>query len=111
MFLFSFVVSSGFQSSFRNTDTCLAEKLKQFYKPFVMKKLFSAMALFTLLLSCNNAGNDGPVTDSTSINNTPSAIDTTQHPNGITNGSVISTDTASMNVENMRTPDQDSASR
>ena len=69
------------------------------------------MALFTLLLSCNNAGNDGPVTDSTSINNTPSAIDTTQHPNGITNGSLISTDTARMNVENMRTPDQDSASR
>jgi len=77
-----------------------------------MKKAILQVALIILLLSCNNAGNEDSVTgDSNALNNTPSAIDTTQHPNGITNGSVISTDTASMNVENMRTTNPDSASR
>ena len=77
-----------------------------------MKKAILASAMFILLLSCNNAANDEASTgDSTTLNNTPSAIDTTQHPNGITSGSVISTDTASMNVENMRATNPDSASR
>lgn len=59
-----------------------------------MKKLLSASALFILLMSCTNSSDSTTVTDSTSAN--PSAIDTTQQPNG----SVMSTDTTSMNVDN-----------
>lgn len=77
-----------------------------------MKKLICASAIAILLFSCGNAGNETTGSgDSTSITNTPSAIDTTQHPNGMTNGSVISTDTASMNVEKMRANGGDSAGR
>jgi hypothetical protein len=64
-----------------------------------MKKILSATALFLLMMSCANSGDNGGSTDTTGTTN-PSAIDTTQHPNGMTNGSVISTDTAHMNVDN-----------
>ena len=76
-----------------------------------MKKIIIASALFIGLLSCNNeTGGEPSLNDSISLENAPSAFDTTQHPTGITTGSVISTDTASMNVEKMRQGAQDSAS-
>ena len=59
-----------------------------------MKKLLSASTLFVLLMSCTNSSDSTTITDSTSAN--PPAIDTTQQPNG----SVMSTDTTSMNVDN-----------
>ena len=76
-----------------------------------MKKIIIASALFVGLLSCNSeTGGETTSNDSASREDAPSAFDTTQHPTGITTGSVISTDTASMNVEKMRQGAQDSAS-
>jgi hypothetical protein len=69
-----------------------------------MKKILSASALFLIMMSCGNSGNNVPGTTDTGESANPSAIDTTQHPNGMTSGSVISTDTASMNVENVGNP-------
>ena len=65
-----------------------------------MKKILSAVALVILMMSCNNSGQNTNTRDTTG-NTNPTAIDTTQHPNGMTNGNVISTDTASMNVDNV----------
>ena len=51
--------------------------------------------IFLLLIglaSCGDSSN--PNTDT----ETPAAIDTTKHPDGLINGSVISTDTAAMRV-------------
>ncbi|MEI6947957.1 hypothetical protein V9K67_12240 [Paraflavisolibacter sp. H34] len=58
--------------------------------------------ILVALWSCggndNNTANEAPATEN------PSAIDTTQHPTGITSGSVISTDTAAMTPpDNTRT--------
>lgn len=69
-----------------------------------MKKLIVFSTLLIVLSSCNSNGSSesnmatGDTTDKAGMTN-PSAIDTTVHPNGITNGSVISTDTAAMNVQ------------
>ena len=68
-----------------------------------MKKLFIISAIFILLSSCNNSpGNDEDKggTDSASLKS-PSAIDTTIQPGGMDNSSVISNDTAAMNVQNL----------
>lgn len=55
--------------------------------------------MFTLIavVSCNNSNQPDTAADN------PSAIDdtTSQHPTGITSGSVISTDTSKMDVHNM----------
>ena len=70
-----------------------------------MKKIVLPLAVAFSLLSCNNdagTGADNTATDA------PSAVDTgTQHPNGMTNGSVISTDTAAMNMNNANKNAQD----
>lgn len=57
-------------------------------------RLFSAALV--LLLGCAD-GESGSATDS--VENNPAAIDTTQHPNGVTTGSVISTDTAAIKLD------------
>lgn len=54
-----------------------------------MKKFVVIMGLSLLVVSCGNNSNT----------ENPSAIDTTQHPTGITNSNVISTDTAAMKVD------------
>lgn len=66
-----------------------------------MKKitLFSAVLIF--FMSCDNSSgsSDAGKTDSTGLTN-PVSIDTVKHPSGMDNSSVISTDTAAMNVQN-----------
>lgn len=68
-----------------------------------MKRILGLFAIVFTLISCggvsteNNA--DRSDTGQADLNN-PSAIDTTKHPDGMINGSVISTDTAAMNMQN-----------
>lgn len=68
-----------------------------------MKKLCIVSAVFLLLSSCSNSTTNDEAksnsTDSGGLTN-PTAIDTTKHPSGVDNSSVISTDTAAMNVQN-----------
>ncbi len=68
-----------------------------------MKKLCIISALFISLSSCsdltNNDADNNNTADSSGLTN-PSAIDTVKHPTGMDNSSVISTDTAAMNVQN-----------
>jgi hypothetical protein len=49
----------------------------------------------------NSTGNE---LSGDTIDSTPSAIDTAQHPNGMTNGSVISRDTAAMRADTNARP-------
>ena len=66
-----------------------------------MKKLFIP-AILCCLFSCGNADNTGTTesgTDTVGQTN-PIVIDTMKHPSGVDNSSVISTDTAAMNVQN-----------
>ncbi|HVG14841.1 MAG TPA: hypothetical protein VM935_07770 [Chitinophagaceae bacterium] len=63
-----------------------------------MRKIIFSSLVLILAVSCNNEGGANAGSDQS----TPKALDsTTQHPNGVTNGSVISTDTASMNTGRM----------
>lgn len=69
-----------------------------------MKKICIGSALFIALAGCNSNSPDngaaaGNATDSAGLTNT-TAIDTTKHPGGMINSSVISTDTAAMNTSN-----------
>lgn len=69
-----------------------------------MKKLCIISALFITIISCNSNSSDndaatGNTTDTAGLTN-PTAIDTTKHPGGMINSSVISTDTAAMNTSN-----------
>jgi hypothetical protein len=70
-----------------------------------MKKLIVLSALFIVSISCNSKNstenNDatGDTTNKAGLTN-PSANDTTKQPDGMINGSVISTDTAAINVQN-----------
>lgn len=67
-----------------------------------MKKLLVVSVLFVALYSCNGSSSDSAAnnsTDSAGLTN-PTAIDTTKHPSGVDNSSVISTDTAAMNTQN-----------
>lgn len=71
--------------------------------PF-MKKICIVSVLFIALAGCNSNSPDndaanGNNTDSAGLTN-PTAIDTTKHPGGMINSSVISTDTAAMNTSN-----------
>jgi hypothetical protein len=62
-----------------------------------MRKILFCAVVAVLAISCNNEGSNAN-TDASA----PKALDsTTQHPNGVTTGSVISTDTASMNTGRM----------
>ena len=66
-----------------------------------MTKLFIIPAL-VVLSSCGNANNNAATSsnsDTTGLTN-PTSIDTVKHPSGVDNSSVISTDTAAMNVQN-----------
>jgi len=56
-----------------------------------MIKYFLACLLTTALFSCNNGSNDAKTNSS--------ATDTTQTPNGVSNGSVMSTDTAATRID------------
>jgi hypothetical protein len=54
-----------------------------------------------LLASCGNSGQNASGSGTDTIGNTnPITIDTLKHPSGVDNSSVISTDTAAMNVQN-----------
>ena len=69
-----------------------------------MKKLCIIATIFIFLNSCSNSSDNNNKelkngTDSTGLSN-PITIDTVKHPSGIDNSSVISTDTAAMNVQN-----------
>ena len=68
-----------------------------------MKKMCFVIAAFIFLSSCNNSSNNDEAksnsADSIGLTN-PSSIDTIKHPSGMDNSSVISTDTAAMNVQN-----------
>lgn len=69
-----------------------------------MKKLLIVSSLLTLLYGCggNSSENDAADNNTTNSNGltNPTAIDTAKHPTGMDNSSVISTDTAAMNVQN-----------
>ena len=68
-----------------------------------MKKLCFFSAVFFIISSCGNStsNNAGSSNGSDSIGLTnPSSIDTVKHPTGMDNSSVISTDTAAINVQN-----------
>ena len=68
-----------------------------------MRKITILSALVIAFSSCGGSGS----TDNNAVGDTanagltnPTAIDTTKHPDGMINGSVISTDTAAMNMQN-----------
>jgi hypothetical protein len=62
-----------------------------------MKKYSISIALLCLL-ACNNSNSDKEGKE-----NGPAAIEgSTQHPNGITNGSVISRDTSAMQPDSLQ---------
>lgn len=68
-----------------------------------MKKLLIISSFYLVLISCNSntSANGAAATDSTGAGLTsPAAIDSTASANGMTNSSVISTDTAAMNTNN-----------
>lgn len=73
-----------------------------------MKKSFLASSILFMLYSCGGAGDDNATNNSAPSSNgndsvgltNPTAIDTIKHPTGMENSSVISTDTAAMNVQN-----------
>jgi hypothetical protein len=60
-------------------------------------QLMKICAIISIVLTFLSCGNEE--TQRTGSDSTPTAIDTTQHPNGVTSGSVISTDTAAMKVD------------
>lgn len=67
-------------------------------------KTLTGILLIMLITSCESntegegSGRERRVSGDT-VNSSPSAIDTVQHPNGITSGSVISRDTAAMRAD------------
>lgn len=63
-----------------------------------MKKAF-CIPLLCAFLACGDSNGVDDDNQIDSVTSTPSAIDTAQHPNGITSGSVISTDTAAMRAD------------
>ena len=67
---------------------------------FNQSKYFLFLLVFGMLItSCGNNSSEIGTSAGNDSNNIPSAIDTTQHPNGVTTGSVISTDTSAMTVD------------
>jgi hypothetical protein len=69
---------------------------------YTMNRLFTLIVALALVACGNGEGgeqHEGGHDTSGSAMSTPSAIDTAQHPNGMTNGSVISRDTAAMKAD------------
>lgn len=65
-----------------------------------MKHMLIVFALVATLSGCGHGtAEKANSTDSGGLTN-PTAIDTTKHPSGVDNSSVISTDTAAMNMQN-----------
>jgi hypothetical protein len=69
-----------------------------------MRKIIVCSALLISIVACNSNSSSsnnaaGDTTQNTGLTN-PSSVDTTKHPDGVVNGSVISTDTAAINVQN-----------
>lgn len=62
-----------------------------------MKRYILSGALLMVLLSCNNSNDGSNASDDMKTN--ASATDSTQTPNGITTGSVISADTAATRLD------------
>ncbi len=64
-------------------------------------KLASIFFLLIFLSCADSTDNTstGPVIDSATLAN-PTMVDTVKHPSGVDNSSVISTDTAAMNIQN-----------
>lgn len=58
-----------------------------------MKNLLAILTAFIFVTGCANE-------ETSAVEEKPTAIDTTIHPTGVNAGSVISTDTAAMNIEN-----------
>ena len=66
-----------------------------------MRKLCIVAALYIFSSCTNSESNTSSENKSDSVGNTnPISIDTVKHPSGMDNSSVISTDTAAMNVQN-----------
>jgi hypothetical protein len=66
-----------------------------------MNRLFTFIVALALVACGDGEGgeqHEGHDTSGGAVS-TPSAIDTAQHPNGMTNGSVISRDTAAMKAD------------
>ena len=62
------------------------------------KNLLTSLCLIAMI-SCNNTSSESRAIDDTSNSANPVTIDTTKKPGGMDNSSVISTDTAAMNVQ------------
>lgn len=68
-----------------------------------MRKLCIVSVFFLLLSSCSNSTTNDEAKDNRTDGGAPTnptGIDTVKHPSGVDNSSVISTDTAAMNVQN-----------
>ena len=64
-----------------------------------MKKIVTLFALSVFIFSCNTGESSATGMDSVATENPTAIEDTgTQHPTGITTGSVISTDTSQFDV-------------
>ncbi|MDQ6813275.1 MAG: hypothetical protein M3040_06040 [Bacteroidota bacterium] len=88
-----------------NNTTAAGNEIAIVYPKAAMKKILVLTSLVTVLVSCGGTGStDNTKTENDTANKAgltnPSAIDTTKHPDGVTNSSVISTDTAAMNMQN-----------
>src|SRR5438045_1727041 len=69
-----------------------------------MRKIIVCSALLINMVACNSNSSSsnkaaGDTTQNTGLTN-PSSVDTTKHPDGVVNVTVISTDTAAINVQN-----------
>jgi len=72
------------------------EVLKKFITHFMKKYIFAGV-LIMVLLSCNDGNNNSNSSDTMKTN--ASATDSTQTPNGVTTGDVISVDTAATRLD------------
>lgn len=70
-----------------------------------MGKFFVACAFLAVFASCGNdetSGAESPLESGADAK--PLYVDTTIRPNGVTNGSVISTDTSAMTLDSVPNP-------
>jgi hypothetical protein len=76
---------------FNKLRVAVPHRFTCFDKPKIdrMKKTLFACVLIASLMSCNNTSNDNKTPEGTKTHS--AATDSTQTPNGVTTGSVIST--------------------